>query len=575
MRKITLFNIIIFLGLFFIFIPKVHAEVIRDFNSVITVLPDSSVFVDEKITYDFEKMIRHGIFRSIPLLNSKSEPMSIEVVSVTDEDNNAYIYTTSVENKMLVVKIGDPDKMISGVKIYEISYRVLGNIGYYKDFDEIYWNVTGNDWQVPILKSSARVILPNNVFPQNQSCYYGASGSNTKCEITEAGIFKHDLTLNEKEGLTVAVSFPKGSVLVYERKVDSAFVRFVRSFWPILIPLFVFIFMFRRWFKIGRDPKGTGVIIAEYDVPDNLTPLEVGGIINEEVKDQNISAEIIYLATKGYLKIKQTNEKLLGLISKKDYEFTLLKEIGLLTNDFDKKILTTIFEEKGKIGGVAKLSELNNSFYKSIKNIDDAVIDILLKKKYYTNFPKMRLNFSIVFLALWLVFIFSSIPGIFDRNFQDNLLFNSVLLGSVVLSIIIALVFSRLMPAKSVKGVSTREYLLGLKEYLQIAEKDRINFHNAPDKKPEVFETLLPYAMIFGVEELWAKEFKDIYNTPPSWYEGSASNFNAISFGHEMMLFNTLATSSLASSPSGGSGSGSSGGGFSGGGGGGGGGGSW
>jgi len=110
---------------------------------------------------------------------------------------------------------------------------------------------------------------------------------------------------------------------------------------------------------------------------------------------------------------------------------------------------------------------------------------------------------------------------------------------------------------------------------LQIAEKDRLNFHNAPDKKPEIFENLLPYAMVFGVEELWAKEFKSIFITPPNWYEGSNS-FNVVNFGADMAIFNSLAAGAISSSPhSGGGMSGSSGGGLSGGGGGGGGGGSW
>jgi uncharacterized membrane protein len=128
------------------------------------------------------------------------------------------------------------------------------------------------------------------------------------------------------------------------------------------------------------------------------------------------------------------------------------------------------------------------------------------------------------------------------------------------------------MTAKSKKGVLSYEYLLGLKDYLKIAEKDRLRFHNAPEKKPEVFEQLLPYAMVFGVEELWAKEFEGIYINPPDWYQGNKnSTFNVVAFGHEMVLFNNLATTSFSSSPS----SGSGGGGSSGGGGGGGGGGSW
>src|SRR3989339_840649 len=190
MKKITQFIIgFIYIGLFFVFTPIAHAEVIQEFKSVITVLPDSSIFVEEKITYNFEDSIRHGIFRTIPLLNSKSEPIEIEVISVTDEDGNPYKFNTEIKDEILNIKIGDPDRMISGVKEYDISYRVLGSIGYYTDYDEIYWNITGNGWDVSIKKVEGRIILPTNVFPIKQDCYYGEEGSKAKCTISESGIF--------------------------------------------------------------------------------------------------------------------------------------------------------------------------------------------------------------------------------------------------------------------------------------------------------------------------------------------------------------------------------------------------
>jgi len=574
--KITLLNILIFFGLFFVLSTTVHAEVIRDFDSTINVLPDSSILVNEKITYDFEDSIRHGIFRNITLLNSKGESMEIKVVSVTNELEEPYQFTTDISGGIINIKIGDPEKMISGIKEYDITYQVFGSITYYDNFDELYWNVTGNEWEVIIEKVEAKVILPNNIFLTQQACYYGESGSKNNCKITESGVFTTEKVLDEGEGLTVAVGFPKGAVSLYERKVDSNFVKFTKTFWPIVIPIAVFIFMFLRWYKKGRDPKGTGVIIPQYDVPDNLTPLEVGGILNGKFKSQHISAEIIYLATKGYLKIKQIDcdkDNFLCLNSEKDYEFTLLKEEGLLPNDFDKKVMTALFTEEGKEGGVVKLSGLENSFYRSLRKIDEMLVDNLLNKNYYTNLPKFLRNWEESVLSAF--FIFFSFSAFFSIGNWKNFL---VIVSSGIVSAVILFVFYNLMPAKSKKGVLTKEYLLGLKEYLQIAEKDRLIFHNAPDKKPEVFEHLLPYAMVLGVEELWAKEFKDIYINPPNWYEGGDKGFNAVSFGHEMAVFSSMASTSISSSPSsssGGGSSGSSGGGSSGGGGGGGGGGSW
>ncbi len=581
--KITLWISLLFFGLFFVFTHDANAEVIREFSSTINVLPDSSIFVKEQITYDFEDVIRHGIIRTIPLYNSKKEPLKIEVISVINEFDKSYEFNTDSTNNSFSIKIGDTDRMVSGIKEYIISYRVLGSITYYENFDELYWNATGNDWQVKILKSEVKVILPNNVFSIQQSCYYGKLNSIKNCYLSDTNTFFSGDILNEKEGLTVAVGFPKGIVSVYKSQIVKENSKPFEIFWPIIIPTVVFIFMFINWYKKGRDEKGTGVIVPQYDVFENLTPLEVGGIMNGRIDNQDISAEIIYLATKGYLKIKQIDEtcdNFLCLISKKDYEFTLLKEMGLLTNSFDKKIMRAIFDENGKVGGVSKLSELNNKFYKSITSISNAVSETLLKKEYYTNFPKSKNNKDNLIFTIFIlgISIFASQFYISDNNL-DLLKKILIFTTSILLSVLIRYIFNRLMTAKSHKGARAHEYFLGLKEYLQIAEKDRLNFHNDPGKKPETFEVLLPYAMVFNVEELWAKEFKDIYNIEPKWYESKSSSFNVIKFGHEMAMFSSLANISISTSPSnsgsGGFSSGSGGGGFSGGGGGGGGGGSW
>lgn len=179
----------------------------------------------------------------------------------------------------------------------------------------------------------------------------------------------------------------------------------------------------------------------------------------------------------------------------------------------------------------------------------------------------------IVFFSFYFV---DFVMGFF---FEKDAVTVIILVASFIFSLGIAIMFHLLMPAKTKKGVAMEEYLLGLKEYLQIAEKDRLAFHNAPEKKPETFETLLPYAIVFEVEELWAKEFEDVYKSEPEWFENGGSNFNVVSFGKNLSIFDTVLTSSISSTPSSsGSGDGGSSGtssGSSGGGGGGGGGGSW
>jgi uncharacterized membrane protein YgcG len=144
---------------------------------------------------------------------------------------------------------------------------------------------------------------------------------------------------------------------------------------------------------------------------------------------------------------------------------------------------------------------------------------------------------------------------------------------SIALCAAIVLLFGLVMPKVTTLGAIAREKIKGLKMYMEVAEKDRINFHNAPEKKPEVFEMLLPFAMVLGVEKAWAQQFEGIYTQNPGWYSGGTGPFMPVVFVGNLHSFSAAASSTLTSAPSGGSGVG--GGGFSGGGFGGGGGGSW
>ncbi|EKE06631.1 MAG: hypothetical protein ACD_18C00313G0001, partial [uncultured bacterium] len=147
------------------------------------------------------------------------------------------------------------------------------------------------------------------------------------------------------------------------------------------------------------------------------------------------------------------------------------------------------------------------------------------------------------------------------------------ILGFGVSGVIIIL-FAQVMSKRTRKGIKAKNYILGLKEYIRVAEKERIKFHNAPEKNPQTFEKFLPYAMVFGLEKEWAKQFEGIYMEEPAWYSGSdLATFSALSFVNELGNFGTVANTSFAQNS--GASSGFSSGGFSGGGFGGGGGGSW
>lgn len=565
-----------------VFADSIGAESIRSFDTTIRVNDDSSIDVDEILVYNTGPVEHHGIFRDIRMLSSTGGKMKISNIRVVNENGLPYNFVYSANGDSIRVKIGDAHVTFLGQKTYHLSYRVSNAVSQLSKVDEIYWNVTGNDWKFPIDTATAKVILPTGVTKVQSSCYLGVSGSKEVClvgnnDVSDVEVFSSGRVLQPSEGITVAVGFPKGIVTPYKESFSETYGNVVG---PIVFVLTVFCVMFTYWFRNWRDPKGKGIIVPQYDVPEGLTPMEVDAIVNERIGPSSISAEIIYLATKGYIKIRQIETKIIMFFKSTDYEIICLKFDKDGLNEWDKKLLYAIFTTLDKNSsdylGVTNLSVLEEKFYLRIPSITDSTGKSLLIKKYYKNIGKINSSFSLARFFFQMVFIFMFFVPFLVAMFLSYNIDISLFIIPGTLSVIIFGLFWNLSPAKTEKGVELKEYLLGLKEYLQIAEKDRLAFHNAPEKKPEVFEKLLPYAMVLGVDKVWAKEFEGIYVNQPSWYEGATgAHFTAVGFNESLSNFNSAAITSLASTPSNSGGGGSGGGGSSGGGGGGGGGGSW
>ena len=565
MKKIIIAIIaLVFWGIIF---QSANAEVIDSFDAEVKINSDASFAVSEKIQYDFGTAQKHGIFRDIPIkyqARGGNYNLRVSEISVTDEMSDNYNFTTSYPGNDLEIKIGDADKLVSGKKIYVINYVIKRAINYFDTQDEFYWNATGNGWLVAIKKATLKVSLPQDVKSEllKSDCFQGSFGSAEKCQnnlVDSAGFYSSGRELAPGEGLTVVFGFPKG--IVHEPSFGEKFLETLKDNGILFLPLLVLFFMLWLWRKKGRDPQGRGTIIAEYDAPDNLTPLEVGTVADEKADKKDISAEIIYLAVKGYLKIKKTESKIL-FITSTDYVLEKLKNAETLENDFDKKLMSALFSD----GENVKISDLKNVFYESVKEINEKIYANVCAKGYFPKSPeKIRKIYLEIGIGLLLFGFF--LGGLWGVWGVVSFIFS----GSIVI------IFSFLMPQKTLKGVTAKEYILGLKEYLSVAEKDRLKFHNAPEKNPERFEKLLPYAMVLGVEKEWAEQFKDIYKQNPSWYEdgtGSPTALNSLIFVNSLNSFSSEANASLYSNPSsassGGSGfsGGGSGGGFGGGGGG-------
>lgn len=558
-------------ALFGVFIQATQAqaaESIQDYVTDITINSDSSLLVQEQISYDFGTEQRHGIFRNIPYkykARGGTFKLRIDNVAVTDEKGESYNFETSTSGGELQIKIGDANTTITGQHIYKISYTVRRAVNYFDDHDELYWNAVGTGWEVPIAKATSIIHGPADI--SQTVCYTGPENSTEQaCSIeggyTKVVTFKSTSQLEPGEGLTVVVGMPAGTLT----KPTTA-----QKLWDIfqdngvlLLPLLVLLGMLYLWNKTGRDPKRKSSVVAQYEAPDKLSPLYMSTLAHSKTSNRDIAAEVIYLASQGFLTIQRLETTKLMLFKGTDYEF---KKIDKDASSLPKQ--TRAFLDELFPGGQdsIKLSELKKDvgFGRALIKIKSDVMTELVDLKYFKSNPS-------TVTGIWIA------VAIFFGTFGSFLLGNFIgYLGTiaVIVSAIIVFIFAFLMPAKTQKGVEATAHVEGLKEYLSVAEKDRLKFHNAPEKNPEVFEILLPFAIALGVETAWANQFKDLTKAP-SWYNDSTGNaFSAAAFSHSISDFNTSMQSvATAVTTSSSGGSGFSGGG-SGGGGGGGGGGSW
>lgn len=556
--------------------PTIAKELkIEKFNAQINVLPDSTVNVTESITVHFISGPWHGLYREIPVEYVTPQEMNyslfLNVTRVTDSSGHDLKYDSSRERHYRKLKIYVPNADNS-VQTINIQYTVSDALRFFDDHDEFYWNITGDEWDVPIGSASASISLPVDAKNIRANVFTGrlrSRGSDAEAEAVGNGVEVHTTgSLGYHEGLTVAIAFDKGAVR--EPSAADKLGLFLRSNWPLGFPAIVAAIMFWLWWTTGRDPR-LHPIAAQYEPPDQLTPSEVGTLVDNSADMKDITAAIVDLAVRGYLVIAEhSQDHMMGLWKDKDYSFTLKKgraEWGAL-KPHEQALLDGIFNV-GTPGESVSMSSLHNEFYKSLPTIKSCIFSSLLSKGYYLHRPDVVRNtylgagLVVGFLAVWGGSAIGRSLGMAGLPF--------IIAG--VLSAAVICGFGWFMPARTSSGARTLEGVLGFEDFLAHVESDRFN---RTIKTPEMFEKFLPFAMALGVEKNWSKAFQNIYTQPPSWYQGGSFGppFFAYGFVNNLNAMSSQAGAVFASAPrssggSGFSGGGGSGGGFGGGGGGG------
>lgn len=605
------------------------SEHIPSYRVAMTVRSDGTLHVVEHITYDFGSNEHHGIFRDIPVKAPYDDRYDriyeVHVDSVQGSPGTPDKTATSRDGPLLQLKIGDPNTTITGRHSYTITYDVTGALNGFADHVELYWNAIGTEWEVPIDSASATVSVPASI--QRVACFAGPLGSSLPCSHAKTAgrtaSFKQT-SLDPGEGLTVVVGFPKGSVpdpkpILHERwTLARAFSATPATVLPAVALLALAVLAIGRllWTR-GRDVRYVGSPVdatygsaggeeqrvpllehgatpVEYAPPDGVLAGQVGVLVDESAGPLDVTATIVDLAVRGYIRIEEIPKR--WIFGKPDWRLVELKSPDEHLVGYERVLLEELFsiddpdddgvgQYAGAPGALApgemppppdtqalerarsmphvRLSKLRQHFATQLKKVEDELYDDVTNRKWFAGRPdKVRARWAgwgVALLIAGVVLVF-----VVSRNTHAGLVALPVPIAGALL-----MWASHRMPRRTAKGTALVRRIFGFRTYIETAEKQEARFQ----EQENIFSKYLPYAVVFGCTEKWARAFgqldQEVRNA--GWYVGP-DPFTAASLSSSIESFATVAAGTITTSASGSSGFS---GGGAGGGGGGGGGGSW
>lgn len=612
-----------------------RVEHIREFTARIEVQPDGAVEVTEEIeVLALGHSIKRGIFRDLLLGSVDPFGLISPDFQVLEALRNGEPETHRVESRGDVVRIylGQQDVLLQpGMYRYRLRYRMAEQVDFHEGYDEIYWNVNGTGWQFATLRVQAEVVLPPGARILQHEAYTGPAGDQGRDfrvvgQTDRSILFVTTRPLAAGENLTVAVGFPKGIVTPSDRFQWLAWLMGQNPLHVAGVLLLVLLGYYGIvWFLVGRDPKA-GVIVPIYQ--PELPPAAMRYIRRMGFDNDCVAAALLNLAVKGHLRFQENTKNKLVLhrvLAPEGAPAPSSGEAVLLNGIFGSRSVVELDDKNQAILSRAKTA-LHEHFDKTFnrvffrRNAGWFAIGLMLTVLGWIvvslTQPDLLFAFPLVAWVGGVAFMFTVVVRQFWHHLRlwraggetihqiswivcaVILVPISILLATAIFTAseelgwqvsvaVLALgavntLFRHLLRAPTAIGRTALDEIEGTRRYLTVAEADRLRFHNPPDRTPEHFEALLPYAVALGVETDWTRQFGDVLARAsatrgeaeyrPRWYSGSRFSGTRIS-----ALGGTLSSSyGSASAPkSSGSGGGLRGGGSSGGGRGGGGGGGW
>ncbi len=547
-------------------------ERILRFHSDIRVLPDGMIEVTETIEVRAEgQQIRRGIYRDFPVdyrdRLGNDHRIVLEPLGVLRNGQREAWHTVR-SGRDVRTYFGSKNRFLDhGVHTYTFRYRVNRMLGFFELHDELYYNVTGLEWAFPIDKASATVRLEfdaprDAILLEGYTGRYGSRDQDYGRFIDGSGDvhFEANAPLPPAHGLTIVVGWPKGYVDEPTRMDRIGWLLADnRNLLAALAGLLLVLgYYLPVWLKHGKDPE-EGVIVTRYEPPAGFSPASLRYIRQMYYDDKAMTAAIVNLAVKGYLTIDYDDG------THRVHRKTPSGALAPLAPG-EQELLNALFAE----GDSVTLENTNHKVLGKARAAHRASLEQDYRQHYFRT--NGWLNVPPVIIVV--------IAAIIALNVGRGP--TLLVIATIVLSCLITVFFAIIMKRPTLRGRRLLDEIMGFTDYLEIAEKDELNLRNPPDKTPQLFEALLPYALALGVEHAWSEKFAAVLASirnpdgstyHPSWYNGTWNTSNLSNATNSLSSGLNSAVKSSVSPP--GSSSGGGGGGFSGGGGGGGGGGGW
>ena len=561
--------------LFFIILGSagLRAEhfVIDLFDVKIEVSPEGYFDVTETIEVTFSER-RHGLFRIIPYrYRIKGEEVKVRIHDIEVEGRK---FEKKFGGGNLEIKIGDKDEWVNGEQRYRISYRVERAFLFEEEYTQFYWNFTGTEWPVPIIKATYSIQFAN--LPDFQEGEYavftgsrGEQGKDATIAVDGAHLSGQSTRrLAIGEGITVAAKLPKDYIA---KPADDESLG-ILDYGLFAIPLALLSFLFSFWWKKGRNPSFTEMV--HYYPPEGLPAAEAGAFIDDSADNRDIICLIPQWGQQGYIKLREVEEKGI-LFNSTDYLFLKQKDLPSTAPDYEQTIFRALFAGREEVA----MSELKDEFHTYMSSARKELTAHVQKNKYYTD-ESLKWYSSYWTIGLLIFCIIGGIALIIiSAALRESIGIVGPSMGAIaggaglILCGGIGFILQRNMLRKNEQGMQVFQQLHGFQTFVKKADKDRLERLLKDD--PTYFDKTLPYAIAFGMAKRWAKNFDGLFTEPPGWYDapylyhgGNTGFYNHFADNFDSGMREIESTFNSTPSSSGDGGGGFSGGGFGGGGGG-------